>query len=333
MKKIWIDFTNPPHVNFFNPLIEKLKDDGFTVFCTARDFVETAKLIELYGIDYRLYGRHGGKKKYKKILALGDRVIKLVKNVGKFDISFSSNNEAPFVSWLMGKPAIVFDDNDISPNWLYSRFAKYVVSPVYIDKEAMQNMGIDKKKLITYPGFKEDIYIGSYRPDPNFPDLLPFSEFVTVRPENIQAAYVPSGVKSIVPELINKLLNKGYNILYLPRYQADRDLIKPDSRIFIPDNPLNGLDVSYYSQAIMTGAGSFSREAALLGTPAVSFFAGNKFLGVDKAMFSRKMVYYSRNVDDIVNYLITSVKREPEIQKSKSVQDELVATLEKLINE
>ena len=42
-------------------------------------------------------------------------------------------------------------------------------------------------------------------------------------------------------------------------------------KIFVPEGPLNGLDVCY-SDAVLTGAGTFAREAAILGTPAISFF-------------------------------------------------------------
>ena len=328
----WFDFTNPPHVNFFNPLIKKFKSEGFQIKCSARDFVETVDLLKLHNIEFELYGKHGGKKKFNKIKALLSRYWKLYFNIHDFDFSFSSNNEAPFISWLNRKPAFVFDDNDISPNWLYSRFAKYVVSPRYIDKDAMYRMGIKQKKLLTYDGFKENIYIADYAPDPDFLKQLPFDQFVTVRPENIQAAYVPEGVKSIVPDLMDKLLKKGINILYLPRYQSDRDMVVRDDRIFIPEKPMNGLDVCFYSDAVLTGAGSFSREAAVFGTPAVSFFAGNKFLGVDKEMFNQKLVYFSRDPLDIVNYISKQKKKEFDSSVSKSVQEDLYQVLEKAMN-
>jgi len=331
---IWIDFTNPPHVNFFNPLIRKFQGSGHQINCTARDFVETLDLLKLYNIDFRVFGKHGGKKKSKKILSLLDRELKLYFNIDKFDFNFCSNYEAPFISWLKRKPSFVFDDNDISPNWLYSRFARYVVSPTYIDRDAMYKMGIKKDQLLFYDGFKENIYIADYQPDPHFLDQFPFKEFVTVRPENLQATYVGDKGKSIVPELIAGLLKKGYNILYLPRYKSDRELIQLTDKIFIPDKPLNGLDVSHYSSAVLTGAGSFSREAAVFGTPAVSFFAGKTFLGVDKEMFKRGDVFFSRQPSDIIDYVLKSTKKPFNPRKSKTVQDNLFHILEKImINE
>jgi uncharacterized protein len=332
MKTIWFDFTNPPHVNFFSPLIKKYENSGFHIISTAREFVETINLLKLYNIDFQQYGKHGGKSKPKKVMALLDRYWKLYTNIDNFDFSFSSNYEAPLISWIKRKPAFVFDDNDISPNWLYSKFAKFVVSPKYIDLKAMYSMGIKPTQMVMYDGFKENIYVADYKPDVDFLKKLPFEEFVTVRPENIQATYVGENVKSIVPELVAKLVNKGINILYLPRYQSDKDMLTTSERIFIPEKPLNGLDVSYYSSAVLTGAGSFSREAAVLGTPAVSFFAGNTFLGVDKEMFKQNLVYYSRQPDEIVNHVLNAKKRGLNLKVSKDVQENMFSQLDKSMN-
>lgn len=326
--KLWFDFTNPPHVNFFCPLIKKFKAEGNDTTSTARDFAETIRLLKLNDIGYKVYGQHRGKKKVKKIGALLERCGRLLTNMQSFDLSFSSNYEAPFISWLRRKPAFVFDDNDISPNWLYSKFAKFVFSPRFINKDNMFKMGISPKKLILYEGFKEQIYAADYKADPSFIDLIPFENFVTVRPENVQASYVPLGVKSIVPELIRKITKRGMNVLYLPRYEADKEFIHENDKVFIPDGPLNGLDVCYYSDAVLTGAGSFSREAAVMGTPAVSFFAGNDFLGVDKEMFRNRDVYYSRNTEKIVKFIIKSKKKGFDPAKCKSAQDDLFLKLD-----
>lgn len=331
MKKLWFDFTNPPHVNFFLPIIRHYEKKGVEVKLTAREFVETTKLLELNNLSHSVYGKHGGRNRFSKVFELLNRELLLLKNVSDFDYSFSTNYEAPLASWLKRKPSFVFDDNDISPNWLYAKFAKYVISPSNIDKDAMFRMGIKEKQLITYNGFKENIYIADYKPDPKFLVKFPFTNFITVRPENIQASYVPNGRNSIVPELIESLISKGYNILYLPRYKADRDYVGKSDKLFIPDGPLNGLDVCYYSNAILTGAGTFSREAAVMGTPAVSFFAGDEFLGVDKVMFSRKMVYYSRNVSDIVKFVDSSKKKEFNRQQSVDAQNELFNVLDRLM--
>ncbi|MBN8547161.1 MAG: DUF354 domain-containing protein [Ignavibacteria bacterium] len=329
MKQLWFDFTNPPHVNQFLPLIKDLSKDN-SIFCSARHFVETTELLTKYGIDYQTFGNHGGKNKFKKVYQMLMRNIKLGFSIPKFDLSISSNYEAPFISWISGKKSIVFDDNDISPNWLYAPFATKVFSPRFINVEKMKKYGISNKKLFLYDGFKENIYLADFSPDPDFLDGIPFKEFVTVRPENIFASYV-KGKETIVPGLVNRLIDSGYNILYLPRYDLDKSYVPDSDKVFIPPKPLSGLDVCYYSTAVLTGAGTFSREAALLGTPAVSFFAGDEFLNVDKVMFEEGKVFFSRSVDEIMRYLNTSRKKDFNNAASLQVKETVLNEIRSLI--
>ena len=102
-------------------------------------------------------------------------------------------------------------------------------------------------------------------------------------------------------------------------------------KIFVPEGPLNGLDVCYYSDAVLTGAGTFAREAAILGTPAISFFAGKKLLSVDVSMIQSKMMHHSRNVNEIMSILESSRKGKPNFKESKKVQKEVLSLLEGII--
>lgn len=331
---IWFDFSNPPHVNLFRPIIQYFESQGITTFSTARNFVETTALLDKYSIKYRSFGSHGGKNRVVKLYNLIKRDLLLYKNIPDFRLSISSSFEAPEISWLKGNPSVVFDDNETAPNWLYAYFAKYVIAPSVIDKKDWVKNGISDKKVIPYNGFKEDIYIADYYPDPTFLGNLPFNSFVTVRPENLYASYVNKQAVTIVPELLNMLLREGYNILYLPRYGIDRSYAPSCKNIYIPEKPLNGLDVAEYSDILLTGAGTFAREAALLGTPSVSFFAGEKLLSVDKYMINKGLIFHSRNPQEILKFVNQnySKKRIVKREKSKKVQTEVFNILFKIYN-
>ena len=103
------------------------------------------------------------------------------------------------------------------------------------------------------------------------------------------------------------------------------------NNIFIPNKPLSGLDVCYYTKAMLTGAGTFAREAALLGTPAVSFFPGKIFLTVDKIMQDKGWEFKSRDVNEIYNYVINSKKRINQLEKSKIIKIEVMKIIDKII--
>lgn len=343
MKKkitIWFDITNVPHVNFLLPIIRKYEQECNMAF-TVRDFAETKGLFEKrIGKPYIEAGQHQGGNKLKKLWGLFRRIITLHKSLPEFDIKISVGGDSSSpVAWWRKKMAVTFDDNETSPNWMYAPFTDLAFWPKVIDTKQL-NKQFFNKNLYQYNGYKEDFYLADYTPDPTFLKKLPFEHYVVVRPENIKASYV-KGRQSIVPELLKALDAQGYNILFLPRYESDRDYAKDIKNIYIPTEAVNGLDACYYADAILTGAGTMAREAACLGVPSVSFFAGAHLLTVDQSLVDAGKMFYSRDVQQIMQYLDTSkgsffVERGGGIaglERCKNVQKEILEVLDKKIRE
>ena len=301
-KTIWFDVTNVPHVNFLLPIIRKYESEMEMVF-TVRDFAETKSLFEKrINRPYIEAGQHQGGNKLKKLLGLIKRIMVLNKQVPHFDIKISVGGDSSSpVAWRRRKMAVTFDDNETSPNWMYAPFTDLAFWPKVIDTECL-NKQFFSANLYQYNGYKEDFYLADYTPNPAFLDQLPFKNYVVVRPENIKASYV-EGRQSIVPELLKALDAKGYNILFLPRYESDRDYAQGIKNIYIPSEAVNGMDACYYADAILTGAGTMAREAACLGVPSVSFFAGAHLLTVDQSFVDAGKMFYSRNVEQIMQFL------------------------------
>jgi predicted glycosyltransferase len=329
---IWIDFTNVPHINFLFPFYKKLNENYDFLF-TLRDFAETKNLYyKTFDKEVTIVGKHKGQNKIAKVLGVFERIRKLNKAVGPFDIKVSVGGDASsVVAKLRGKKSITFDDNEKAPNWRYSRFSDFAFWPKAISEQVLFRQGFKKHKLYQYDGFKEDIYIADYVPDPEFPSLLPFKDYLVVRPENIQANYV-EGNDSIVPELLQKLESKGFNILFLPRYEHDREYARGIKNIFMPEAPMNGLDLCYYSSGVLTGAGTLAREAACLGVPSVSFYAGKELLTVDQEMIKKEWMFFSRNTDEIVDYISASKKRKADLARSKQVKEEVINKLTEVLS-
>lgn len=329
--KIWIDITNTPHVNFVLPLIEYFKQKH-QIIITARDFSETIPLLQQNNINPIVIGGYGGKNRIKKIITNSSRIYKLHKRVPDFDIAFSlGGNSTSAVSNRRKKTSIVFSDNNISFKYLAYKYGDYFIFPKYFNPEKFIEKHPKKEgKIYLLDGFKEDIYISQYQPNNEFLNGLPFKEYICIRPENLKASYVPKNSKSIVPDLFRVFKNE--NILFLPRYKEEREYAKSYNNIFIPDTPLNGLDVCYYSKAVLTGAGTFAREAAILGIPSVSFFPGKKLLDVDLFMQKKMWQFHSRNPIEIKKHLLSSKKNQTQIERSKIVFQELIHIFEEIIN-
>ncbi|CAB1058419.1 hypothetical protein D1BOALGB6SA_3175 [Olavius sp. associated proteobacterium Delta 1] len=330
-KRIWFDITNTPHVNFLMPLIRYFEKD-YELLITARNFSETALLLKKNDIDPLIVSEYKGKSRINKGMGLISRILKLFYKVSKFDISISlGGNYTAIVSRLRAKPSIIISDNDISYKTPAYKFGTYFIFPKYFSVDNLDTKyGVKPEQIFKFNGFKEDIYIADYSPDADFMKQLPFEEFITIRPENLKASYLPKNSTTIVPLLFEKFRDE--NILFLPRFNEEKIYAEAYNNIFIPDVPLNGLDVCYYTKAMLTGAGTFAREAALLGTPAVTFFPGKEYLTVDKIMIEKGWEFKSRSPNEIYKYVKHSKKNPSMHEQSKKVQKEVLKIITDIIS-
>jgi uncharacterized protein len=300
-KIIWFDITNVPHVLFLKPISDYFAKYYSYVF-TLRDFAETKAIFEkLYNHDYIIVGKHKGKHKINKIYGVLQRTYELSRVLNGYDIKISIGGDSSnLLSWLMSRYSITFDDNECAPNWRYSKFIDYAFWPIAVPQSILVKHGFDMKNLYQYNGYKEDIYISDYVPDNKYNHTIPYDNYILVRPENNQANYIDSNSESITRHLLKLLSKSGYNVIFLPRYKTDREYAFGVKNVFIPEQPINGLDACYYADTVLTGAGTLAREAACLGVPAVSFYAGKKLLAVDKKMIQDGWMYHSRDPEFII---------------------------------
>lgn len=332
--KFWIDIKNVHEPLFFKSLINEMPEHEFIISC--RDFAEIVGLLEKYKMPFTTIGGRPEGSMMKRNLGFVSRTLSLTMKIPAFDVSLNhSSIWAVYVARLRMRKNITFSDNETEHviNKRMFKHVDYLITPDSIPKKALLQDKIKEEKIRQYNGFKEDIYIADYKPDSSFLDSLPFKDFVTIRPESVQATYVPKDTVSIVPELLKRFTAENVNVLFLPRYQSDRDYAKQFPNVFIPAKPLNGLDVCYHSRAILTGAGTFSREAGVMGVPAVSFFPGVEMLAVDREMIKRGWLHHSRDPVDIVEYVLRSKRREFNQERCSHTRKDVISILSKILSE
>jgi uncharacterized protein len=333
MKTFWFDFTNTPHVNFLKPIILHYSREHKQIF-SCREFAETVSLLKMKICNNPIVsGTYGGKSKILKSVKLLSRLLTLSRKIPEFDVLFScGSTEASLLSQFRKRKAVSFDDNETSPNWMYSRFVNLALFPRIISRETLLHQGFKEQSLYQYDGYKEHIYLADFEPDERFLDEVPFRDYWVVRPENLKANYLGGKCDSIVPELLKLLEEEKFNVLYLPRYDEDKEFAKGKRNMFIPEKPIDGLNACYFSQGVMTGAGTFAREAACMGKVSVSFYAGGKLLAVDKNLISENRIYHSRDPQEILRWISRTEPREGCFEKAKEVKQEVLSMLDKFIS-
>jgi len=332
--KIWIDIKNSHEPLFFNSIISATNEHDYQITC--REFAEIVDLLNRYEMKHEVIGSRPEGSAIKRKFGFVFRVLQLLLRVKNYDISLNHLSLWSIIaSRLNNKKSIVFNDNDIQ-NLLhtsYYQYIDYVISPKAIGKDYYADLGINPNSIYNFDGFKEDIYVAEYKIPRSKYTEVPFDKFVTIRPENLQALYYRNRIKSIVPELLKLFKKEEVNVLFLPRYNSDIEYIEGYSNIFVPPKALNGLDVCHHSMAIITGAGTFSREAACMGKTAVSFFAGRNLLSVDEEMIKRKWVFHSRDPRQIVDYVLSSGdKKITNIERSKKCRQDVIKILNKIFD-
>lgn len=285
---------------------------------TVRDRSETVALASELGIVPKVLGRDFSNRLLKVVNHVL-RTVKLFVRVPQFDVAFAfGGSMSVAVAKARFKHVVVFTDNDLL--FVQRTFAgrletkviaraDYIIVPTAFPPEVVIKEGAEKDKIYQFDGYKEDVYIADFKPAPSFLQRLPFKSFVVVRPEALFAFYVRE-TRSIVPELVKALVDNDVNVVYLPRIKEDMQYIesvKNNGHVFIPPKVLNGLDLCWYADAVLTGSGTFAREAACLGTTAVSFFP-EKLLAVDRQLVSEGKMLHSINVDEIVAYVLSKSK-------------------------
>jgi predicted glycosyltransferase len=84
---------------------------------------------------------------------------------------------------------------------------------------------------------------------------------------------------------------------------------------------------------MLTGAGTFAREAALLGVPAVSFFPRNEFLTVDVVLQEQGKQFKSRSPQEIKQYVDTAQRTQGNTARSEQVLAEVLQIFDVIILE
>jgi predicted glycosyltransferase len=297
---IWIDFANSPHVLFFDPIMRQLAHNGHRLIVTLRDFSETVGLAEKYGIQGSVIGKHTGRNRVKKIFSTLVRALKLAAYIDddNIDVAVSHNSYAQVIAGRMKgcKTVTIMDYEGQPANHIAFRLADKIIVPEYFPDEALKKFGVHFSKVYKYKGYKEQVYLSNFVPNKSFfkeiiekCDLSPDWDItktilVTIRTDPTMAAYHHFKNPLFGPLL--EQLNQIHEVtaVVLPRISEQRNEIKAKfQNLKIPKLPLDGNNLVFYSDLVISAGGTMNREAAVLGTPAFTIFAG-KLPAVDKSL-------------------------------------------------
>ena len=337
-KKIWIDLDNSPHVPFFSPIIEELSKRGYQVTLTARDCFQVCGLADLFNMRYARIGRHYGKNKILKVAGTLIRSFQLLPTALKekpaLAVSHGSRSQL-ITAWCLRIPVLILFDYEytqtlgfVAPNWQ--------MGPEVI---AHDNTGYHKKTFLSYPGIKEDVYVPTFNPNQACLDELGLKEddfIVTIRPPATEAHYHNPESEKLFIAVVERLADhRDLRMVILPRNEKKQTAwiknkwsrLCDEGKIIIPDHAVNGLDLIWFSDLVISGGGTMNREAAALNIPVYTIFRG-KIGAVDRYLSEKGKLVLLTNLEDVKTKL--RVKRR---DKSQQFNKQSRPALETIVNQ
>lgn len=293
--RIWIDLANSPHVPFFHALIPEFNARGHQIEITARDFAQTVELAMKAGLMPHVIGRHGGgtiRGKAGNLVGRAASLRKWARDRG-FDLAVSHNSYAHIAAAAaLGIKTVTLMDYEHQPaNHLAFRLASKVIVPRAFPAKELRKYGASVRKVHRYDGIKEDVYLADFTPDSGFQtnlrDLGVAEEDVLVvaRPPAREALY-HRFENNLFDELILNLSSRDHvKIILVPRSDAQRASFAERhlSNLIMPTEVLDGANLVASADLVVSAGGTMNREAAALGVPAVSVYAG-QWAAIDETL-------------------------------------------------
>ncbi len=291
--RIWIDLANSPHVPFFRALIPEFIARGHEVEVTARAFAETVALAQAAGFAPVVISGHGGRDLAGKAGNLVQRswALRQWARERSFDLAVSHNAYSQIVAARgMGLDSVTLMDYEHQPaNHLAFRVASRVIVPRWFPQEYLVRYGANAAKVRRYNGTKEDVYLADFEPAAGFATELQAlginqdDVLVVVRPPARDALY-----HRFENELFDELLESlskhpGLKVLLLPRSDAQRTSFGARTNFIMPQTPLDGSQLIAAADLVISAGGTMNREAAALGVPAATIYAG-KWAAIDEQL-------------------------------------------------
>ncbi|HEV2764273.1 MAG TPA: DUF354 domain-containing protein [Pyrinomonadaceae bacterium] len=294
--RLWIDLANSPHVPFFRALAGEFRRRGHELETTAREFAQTVELAERSGLRPVVVGGHGGRGLRGKAGNLLGRAWALRRwaRGRRFDLAVSHNSYAQIVAARsLGLRAVTLMDYEHQPaNHLAFRLASRVVVPRAFPEESLRRFGAGARKVRRYEGIKEDVYLADFEPDPKFRDELAAlgvaegDVLVVVRPPASEALY-HRFENELFDELLRRLAARDdVRVVLLARNDGQRAALATrhaSARIIWPRRALDGANLIAASDLVVSAGGTMNREAAALGVPAATVYAG-RFAALDEQL-------------------------------------------------
>ena len=310
------------------PIVEVLRAQGHEVQITARDFAQTLGLLERFGIDHTVVGRHRGGRLAAKGVGLVSRSTALARwaRGRRFDLAFGhGSNDVTVAARLLRIPCATMFDYEWATvqHTVNCRLARTVVVPDAIGPERLARYGATGK-IAAYEGLKEEYYLADFEPDPAV-----LAELGLDSAEPIAVIRTPPAV-SLYHRFENDVLGgvlerlEGAQTVVLPRTPQQRAELA--GRAFIvPERAIDAQSLIAYADLVVSAGGTMNREAVALGTPVWTTFQGRLGAVDERLIADGRLKILDRAEDVVLGKRAHAARAEDRIRRDPAVLASLLS--------
>jgi predicted glycosyltransferase len=297
--RVWVDCTAAAHPLVLRPIVELLRHDGHEVEITAREYGQMVGILDRLGLEHTVVGAHADTT-VAKARAVATRSGALTKwaRSRNFDLAVGHGSvDLAVVASLLRVPSAQMQDYEHAglQRQLAFRAARRVLAPDVIPVAAMRRAGATERKLVRYPGLKEDYYLADFEPDPAVLGELGLDQsrvLVVVRPPPESSAYHADN--PLYEGVLDRVFaDGGATAVVIPRTDGQREAALERSArgepVVVPDRAIDAQSLIAFCDLVVSAGGTMNREAVALGTPVHTIFTG-RLGAVDEDLIARGLL-------------------------------------------
>jgi uncharacterized protein len=336
--RVWVDLANSPQPILFEPIVRELERHGHDVVISTRDHAQTLDLTRQRWPDAVLVGGSSPRSRAAKLGSIAGRARGLAAfaRTHRPAIAVSHNSYAQaLAARALGIPCVTAMDYEHQPaNHVAFRCAQRVLVPGAFPERRLRAQGARRGKVWRYEGLKEEIYLHDFTPDAGVLSELGLTEserFVVARPSPAGATYHQFD-NPVFDQALDRIVEgTDLRVVLLARRPDDaRGLRAAEDRIIVPERPVDARSLVYFSAALLGAGGTMNREAALIGVPTLSVYAG-RLAAVDRELVREGRLHLLADdpseLDRRLDSLGDPTQRKP-LRASRRVLERFVQAIE-----
>jgi uncharacterized protein len=291
MSEVWIDIMTSKQVWFLGKFAQRLKDKGIDTWVTVRKYQENTEILDrlvkkgVYDFKYEVTGIHGGASNEGKLEAFLKRCEVHYKKAKRREIgcAFSlSSPECARIAYGLGIPHVCTSDSPFSQaaSKLTFPISEKIITSYLSDIWDFIRVGADPNRMVTFKGIDEIAWTRDYKADPavlreiGLDGGKPIVIVRALSPHFAENAPYFKDTETGVDDIIGRLLTEcgpEVQIVAIPRYGQQGPILrrKFKDKIWVVDHT-EGPSLTSQADVLISAGGTMNREAALLGTFAIS---------------------------------------------------------------